>query len=70
MNLRLYALIALAAAVIGIGENALFGSDRTGTLKHAVSVGFFLLAVVAVLALITLGVIALSRRMRGRTASR
>lgn len=70
MNLRPYAFIALAAAVLGIAENVLFGSDTTGTLRQQVSVGFFFLAVVGVVAMIALGALALTRRLRARAATR
>ena len=69
MNLRPYALIALAAAVIGIAENALFGADKGG-LRHHLSVVFFLLTVVAVVALIAIGAVAVARRLRARQAVR
>jgi hypothetical protein len=66
--LRPYVLIALAAIVIGILENAFFGADHGG-LKHHVSVGFFFLTVAGVLALIALGVVALVRRVRSSSAA-
>ena len=68
--LRPYALIALAAVVLGIVENSLFGSDKAGTTAHDVSVGFFFLAVVGIVALVALGVVALIRRTGTRTATR
>lgn len=63
MNLRLYAVIAFVAAVVGVAENALFGADKGG-LRHHVSVAFFLLTVVAVVALIGIGAVSLTRRLR------
>ncbi len=66
--LRPYVLIAVAAVVIGILENAFFGADHGG-LKHHVSVGFFFLAVAGILALVALAVVALVRRVRSPAAS-
>ncbi len=61
--IRPYALIALAAVVIGVLENLLFGADHGG-LKHQLSVGFFFLAVAGVLALVALAAVVLVRRIR------
>ena len=69
MNLRPYAIIAFIAAVLGVAENALFGADKGG-LRHHVSVGFFLLTVVAVVALIVIGAVALGRRLRSGQVAR
>ncbi len=66
--LRPYVLIAVAAVVIGILENAFFGADHGG-VKHHVSVGFFFLAVAGILALVALAVVALVRRVRSPAAS-
>lgn len=63
MSLRPYVLLALAAAILGVAENALFGSDNPG-LRHSISVGFFFLTVVAVVAVLGLGAVALVRRLR------
>ena len=63
MSLRPYVLLALAAAILGVAENALFGSDNP-VLRHSISVGFFFLTVVAVVALLGLGAVALVRRLR------
>ncbi|WP_375478623.1 hypothetical protein [uncultured Jatrophihabitans sp.] len=67
-SIRPYALLALAAVVIGILENVFFGADHGGA-KHDVSVAFFLLAVVGGVALVALGVLALARRVRGANVS-
>jgi hypothetical protein len=63
MSLRPYALLALAIVIVGIAENAFFGADHGG-VRHDISVGFFLLTVVAVVALVGLGAVALTRRIR------
>lgn len=68
-SLRPYVLIALAAAIVGIVENALFGADTAGT-KHSISVGFFFLTVIAVVALVGLGAVALTRRLHAHSATR
>lgn len=68
-SLRPYVLIALAAAIIGSLENAFFGADKGGA-KHYISVGFFFLIVAAVVALIGLGALALTRHLRARAATR
>lgn len=61
-------LIALAVVIIGILENVFFGDDHGG-LKHQISVGFFLLTVAGVLALVALAVLALTRRVRASSNS-
>lgn len=66
--LRPYAVIALAAVLVGILENVFFGVDHGG-LKHHISVGFFFLAVAGVLTLLALTVVALARRHHSSTAS-
>jgi hypothetical protein len=63
MSLRPYVLLAAAAVVIGILENVFFGADSGGA-KHDISVGFFLLAVLGLVALVVLGVVAVVRRAR------
>ena len=63
MSLRPLALVAAALVVIGILENAFFGADSGGA-KHHISVGFFFLAVLGIVALVVLGILALVRRIR------
>jgi hypothetical protein len=62
-TLRPYAMIAVAAIIVGIIENALFGSDKAGT-KHDISVAFFFLTVLSALALITIVALSLVGRAR------
>lgn len=62
-SLRPYALIALAAVVVGVLENTLFGAD-SGGFRHQLSVFFFFLAVAGILALVVLAILALVRRTR------
>ena len=64
-----YALGALAAVVVGVLENLLFGSDSPGT-RQTVSVGFFFLFVVGAVALLAVGVVAVVRRVCASEASR
>jgi hypothetical protein len=61
--LRTYAYIAVAVLLAGILENALFGKDHPGT-AHDIGVVFFLASVLALVALLVLGVVALLRRAR------
>jgi hypothetical protein len=61
MNLRTAASLAAVVLVIGVLENALFGKDNPGT-AHDVSIAFFLLAVLALVALVGIGVAGLVRR--------
>lgn len=68
-SLRPYALLALAAVVLGVLENALFGSDGSST-QHAVSVAFFFLAVIGAVALLVVGGVAAVRQVRSAQASR
>ena len=68
-SLRPYALLALVAVVLGVVENTVFGSDGAGT-RHTVSVAFFFLAVVGVVALLVVGGVAVARRVRASEASR
>lgn len=66
--LRPYALSAVAAVIIGILENVLFGADH-GEPKHDISVGFFFLLVAGVLTLVALAIVALVRRLNSSSAS-
>jgi hypothetical protein len=61
MHLRTAAAVAAVVLVIGVLENALFGKDDPGT-AHDVSVAFFLLSVLALVALVGIGVTGLLRR--------
>ena len=63
MSLRPYAIGAAALVVIGILENAFFGADSGGA-KHDISVGFFFLSVLGLVALVVIGVLAVVRRVR------
>jgi hypothetical protein len=63
MRLRTAAVVAAVVLVLGVLENSLFGKDNPGT-AHDVSIAFFLLAVVALIALVGIGVAGLVRRQR------
>ncbi|WP_375503805.1 hypothetical protein [uncultured Jatrophihabitans sp.] len=67
-SLRTYALLALAAVVVGGLENAFFGADHGGA-KHHISVGFFFLAVAGLLGLVAVGVAYLVRRVQTSRAA-
>ena len=66
MKLSTAAILAGLLALIGFLEVGFFGSDIQGTAKHDISVGFWLLTVVALVALAVIGVLALMRRFRTR----
>lgn len=61
MRLRSAALAAGVVLVLCVLENSLFGQDSPGT-AHDVSVAFFLLAVLALVTLVGIGVAGLVRR--------
>lgn len=66
--LRPYALVALAAMIVGLLENVFFGADHGG-IKHDIAVGFFLLLIIGAVALIAIGVVAITRRVRSSRIS-
>ena len=63
MRLRTAAAVAAVVLVLGILENSLFGRDTPGT-AHDVSIAFFLIAVIALVALVATGIAGLVRRQR------
>jgi hypothetical protein len=68
-SVRPYVFAALAAVVLGVTENVLFGRDTPGT-AHDVSTAFFLLFLAGVLALAATGIVAVSRSVRRRSERR
>ncbi|MDQ6727291.1 MAG: hypothetical protein M3066_14155 [Actinomycetota bacterium] len=62
-SLRPFILTAVAAVLVGMFENILFGRDTPGT-AHDVSILFFFLFAAGVCGLLTTGVTALIRRVR------
>ena len=63
MRLRLAAALAAVVLVLCVLENALFGKDSPGT-AHDISVAFFFLAVLSLVALVVIGAAGLFRRQR------
>ncbi len=63
-SLRPYTLASLAALLVGMFENILFGRDTPGT-AHDVSIAFFFVFVAGLLGLCACGTAALVR-LRGR----
>jgi hypothetical protein len=62
-SLRPYTIGALAAVLVGMFENILFGRDTPGT-AHDISILFFFVFAAGLLGLIACGVTALTRRVR------